>query len=161
MKILTFDGYLAKDAEIKTTQKGTQFLNFRVGNTTFIKGENKTDWIDVASFNVNDINSMAQYLKKGSRVFVMGIPDTTVNPGKDGRLYVNTSVLATHMEFIPGGKKDKEDEGSGVNNEPDIKVNGGQTNYAEEEKAFEANVAPPKTESKSDSSDSDDDELPF
>lgn len=165
MKILTFDGYLAKDAEIKSTQKGTQFLSFRVGNTTFVMGENKTEWIDVTSFNVNDMTSMAPYLKKGSRVFIIGIPNTTVNPGKDGRLYVNTSVRATHMEFISGGsKKDKDEEGSEAANEPDIKVNeGGQatTNYAEIEKSLETTVAPPPAPETTSETSGDDDELPF
>jgi len=170
MKILHFDGYLAKDAEIKTTQKGATFLSFRVGNTTFIKGENKTDWIEVASFNNNDITAKGPYLKKGSRVFVIGTPDTTVNPGKDGRLYVNTSVLADRIEFISNGKKDKEGEGSETTEaaEPKINVSEGATDYSVVEKQMSQTVqatpapgpAPAPAPSQA-SADDDDEELPF
>lgn len=125
MKILHFDGHLAKDPELKTTTKGTQFLSFRVGNNTYLKGENKTDWIDVASFNANDIATKFPYLKKGSYVYIVGTPDTVVNPGKDGRLYVNTSVLADRIEFISTGKKDKDGESGETTkeDEPSISVN--------------------------------------
>ena len=161
MKILEFDGYLAKDAETKTTQKGNAFITFRVGCTAWVKGENKTDWIEVASFNANDITAKGPYLKKGSHVFVVGTPDTTVNPGKDGRLYVNTSVLADRIEFISSGKKDKEGENT-ASSEPDIKVepNAPVTNYEEVEKAMAPTVAPPAQPETQDSG-NDDDELPF
>ena len=163
MKILHFDGYLVKDAETKQTAKGNVFLSFRVGNTSFIKGENKTEWIDVASFNTNDITTKAQYLKKGSHVFVSGTPDTTVNPGKDGRLYVNTSVLADRIDFINSGKKDKEGEGSETSaNEPQISVDGGNTNYNEVEKQMSQTVETPAPAATPEPSGGDDDEeLPF
>ena len=165
MKILSFDGHLAKDAEIKTTQKGTQYLSFRVGNTTYVKGENKTDWIDVASFNVNDITAKGPYMKKGSHVFVVGTPDTTVNPGKDGRLYVNTSVFADRIEFISSGKKDKEGENGTTTSEPELKVESASapqaTNYADVEKELSQTTVPPQAEAAPSSGDNSDDELPF
>lgn len=163
MKILHFDGYLVKDAETKQTAKGNVFLSFRVGNTSFIKGENKTEWIDVASFNTNDITTKAQYLKKGSHVFVSGTPDTTVNPGKDGRLYVNTSVLADRIDFINSGKKDKDGEGGEkAANEPQISVGGGETNYNDVEKQLTQKVEAPAPAATPETSGGDDeDELPF
>ena len=165
MKILHFDGYLAKDAETKQTAKGVAFLSFRVGNTSFVKGENKTEWIDVASFNANDITNKAQYLKKGSHVFISGTPDTTVNPGKDGRLYVNTSVLADRIDFINSGKKDKDGEGGETAaNEPQISVSGSETNYNDVEKQLAQKVeapAPAPAAAPATSGGDDEEALPF
>ena len=163
MKILIFDGYLGKDAEVKTSQKGAQFLSFRVGNTTWVKGENKTDWIEVMCFNASTIAAMGPNLKKGSHVCVTGTPDTTVNPSKDGRLYVNTSVLADRIEFINGNsKKDKEGEES-TGNEPEIKVgdNTSGTNYAEIEKTVTQTVVVQQPDAPASTDASDTDDLPF
>ena len=167
MKILIFDGYLGRDAEVKTSQKGTQFLSFRVGNTTWVKGENKTEWIEVMCFNANTIATTAQYLKKGSHVCITGTPDTTVNPGKDGRLYVNTSVLADRIEFIGGASKKDKDGNDVSSNEPEIKVNeqsAPATNYAEIEQSVAQTVIPASapTPAPANEPDGDDsDELPF
>ena len=156
MKILFFDGHLAKDAEIKTSPKGAQYLSFRVGNTTYVKGENKTDWIDVASFNVNDINGKGPYLKKGSHVFVIGTPDTILNNG-NGRLYLNTSVFADRIEFIGGSGKKKEGEGE-ASDEPSIKVEStAEPEIPAAAPAPAESPAPAATPSGS----GDDDELPF
>ena len=162
MKILIFDGYLTADAETGQTSKGSNYLRFKVGCSNFVMGESKTDWLEVISFNENENESIGKYLKKGSHVAVVGIPNTTVNPGKDGRLYVNTSVRAYHIEFANGGgKKDKQN-----GDEPEISVNAPTdpapspaTDYADAEKNLAPTVQPPVAPAASD--DGDDDELPF
>ena len=162
MKILIFDGYLAADAESGQTSKGSNYLRFKVGCSNFIMGESKTDWLEAISFNENENESIGKYLKKGSHVAVVGLPNTTVNPGKDGRLYVNTSVRAYHIEFANGGGSKKEKNGD----EPEINVNAPTgnapqptTDYADAEKNLAPTVQPPAQPAASD--DGDDDELPF
>lgn len=160
MKILHFDGRLAADAEVKENTKGNKYLHFRVACDTFIFGENRTDWFDVTCFNESYVTSMAEHLKKGSYVYIVGVPATRVNSGSDGRVYVNTSVRADFIQFLRtgSGKKDSDTE---AKDEPEIKVGtepGAQpqtTNYAELEQKVSQQVQV-LTEV-----DEDDDELPF
>ena len=165
MKILQFTGNLVKDAEVKVTPKGTQFLNFRVACTAKSKGEDKTDFIEVLDFNVNDIQVLAQYLKKGSHVFVLGQFDCSTSIGKDGRVYTNLSVLAKDVEFVGGGGKKDGENGAKTEDEPAISVTPqptaapAATDYA----AVEAQVAsvPVAPPAEAATGDDDDDELPF
>lgn len=163
MKILNFDGFLAKDAEVKQTPKGNSYLNFKVGNTTYIKGENKTEFIDVTSFNSSDIEHKTPYLKKGAKVFVSGVLDSVGNLGKDGRLFINHHVLANYIEFSGGSnKKEGGDNAASAQatpvEEPSIAVSSApvETDYA----AVEANTSVSVLPSETSTADSEDD-LPF
>lgn len=162
MKILHFDGHLADNAEVKETPKGTKYLHFRVACNTFLFGENRTDWFDVTCFHESYVTALAQYLKKGTYVYVVGVPVTKVNTGNDGRVYVNTSVRADNISFLKSGKKENGSESS--KDEPEIKVGTEPeaqtqpTNYAEVEQAVSQQVQPPVTVT---ATEEEDDELPF
>ena len=159
MKILTFDGNLVKDAEVKQTAKGTDYLTFRVGNTSYIRGENKTEFIQVTSLNVNHIK-LAEHLLKGRRVLVMGTYDSEVSQGKDGRLYINSNVLANHIEFFGGSGKNDENTGAASTGEPSIAVTAAPTvddNEIEAKVEAAASVSAPTVPADA----SDDDDLPF
>ena len=166
MKNLQITGNLVRDAEVKVTPKGSQFLVFKVGCTAKTKGEDKTDFIEVISFNLNDIQALAQYLKKGSLVYVYGQFDLSTSIGKDGRVYANLSVIAKDIQFVGGGgKKDKENGGK-TEEEPSISVSAepeaaqAPTDYAAVEAEASMTVAPPPAEAATGDGD-DDDELPF
>ena len=166
MKILHFDGHLAANAEVKETSKGTKYLHFRVACDTFIFGENKTDWFDVTCFNEGYVTAMAPYLKKGSYVYVVGVPVTKVNTGSDGRVYVNTSVRADSINFLSGGGGKKEN-GDAAKDEPEIKVSAAPeaqpqpqpqaTDYAQVEQM----VSQPVQVQVTTAEEEDDEELPF
>ena len=167
MKNLQFTGNLVRDAEVKVTPKGVQFLVFKVGCTARTKGEDKTDFIEVISFNQNDIESIGPYLKKGSLVYVYGQFDLTTSIGKDGRVYGNLSVIAKDIQFVGGGKKNNENGGK-TEEEPSISVSAqpeaapvaGPTDYAAIEAQASMTVAPPTAEAATGDGD-DDGELPF
>ena len=166
MKNLQITGNLVRDAEVKVTPKGSQFLVFKVGCTGKAKGEDKTDFIEVISFNLNDIQVLAQYLKKGSLVYVYGQFDLSTSIGKDGRVYANLSVVAKDIQFVGGGKKNNENGGK-TEEEPSISVTAQPeapaattTDYSAIEAQATMSVTPPPAEAAT-GADEDDDELPF
>ena len=110
MKIITVDGRLGRDAEVKTTNGGTKYVRFTLANTSFERGEEKTEWFDITSYDDFAIEKQAPILKKGSYILVTGTFKTDVN-FENGKLYLNQRVTALSID-VPnlGKKKDKENE---------------------------------------------------
>lgn len=95
---LQFIGNLGRDAEVKTTKDGREFLSFSVAVKT---GENETTWVDVAA---NGGAKIKDYLRKGREVFVRG----TLRVG----LYNGQPTLSVQggMVQLVGKMKDEEDQ---------------------------------------------------
>lgn len=158
MRQLTVDGYLAADAEEKTSASGKPFLKLKVGNTEFLRGENKTEWFDVVTFDQNTISVFGPYLKKGRHISVTGTLDFSPHNGTDGKVYVNPAVLAYHIEFVRSGSRGndstEEPDINVVNNEPEIKSSAPAPQD-------EQNVTVQETVNVTTTEEDDDDELPF
>ena len=106
MRILTLDGRLGNDAELKTTKNGKQFIRFSIANTTSFMGKDDTVWYDIISYHTGAL----QYLKKGIPVNVSGVVSTSFNVDK-GKPYINHTVIANSLEFSRfGNKKDTEND---------------------------------------------------
>ena len=108
MKILTTDGRLGRNAELKTTSGGTKYIKFTIANNEYERGETITNWYDVITYSDFTIEHQLNLLTSGTYVIISGIPKETVNV-KDGRVYLNLSINALKID-IPSFKK-KEDEG--------------------------------------------------
>ena len=108
MKFLTIDGRLGKDAESMMTSRNTEYISFSLANTTYVKGTQKTVWYDVVFFNPESIRSRMQYLTKGTYVAITGVPDETPFVAKDGSLRIKYSLFGDRIEFLGGGKKDRD-----------------------------------------------------
>ena len=108
MKILTIDGRLGRNAELKTTSGGTKYIKFTIANNEYERGETITNWYDVITYSDFTIEHQLNLLTSGTYVIISGIPKETVNV-KDGRVYLNLSINALKID-IPSFKK-KEDEG--------------------------------------------------
>lgn len=77
MNIITFVGTLGRDPEVVTASSGNKRTRLRVAVTKY-QGpdkEEKTHWVDVTAFGTLGEN-VANSLKKGHRVVVMGELDT-------------------------------------------------------------------------------------
>jgi single stranded DNA-binding protein len=114
MRQIILDGRLGGDAEVKTTSGGTQYLRFTLANSIYDKNAKdgkKTDWYDVTSFSKYSIDTLAQYLKKGTLVFVSGVPTSEVKVS-NGKVYENLYISADRIELVSSGDKrdDKTDE---------------------------------------------------
>ena len=108
MKILTIDGRLGRNAELKTTSGGTKYIKFTIANNEYERGETITNWYDVITYSDFTIEHQLNLLTSGTYVIISGIPKETVNV-KDGRVYLNLSINALKID-VPSFKK-KEDEG--------------------------------------------------
>ena len=104
MKIITFDGRLGRNAEVKVGKSGKKFLSFTVANNSFYEGQQRVDWFDVVCFDpylidrFTDDNGEVRLLKKGAYVIVVGTVNSVVNTGNNGNMYINHNVNATMID---------------------------------------------------------------
>jgi len=88
-------GNLGKDAETRHTQSGTAVTNFSLATARSVKnsqtGEwrDETDWHDVVLWRGENV---AQYLTKGTQVFIEGRLQTR-SWEKDGKTHYRTEVV--------------------------------------------------------------------
>src|SRR3546814_9226647 len=94
-------GNLVRDPEVRTTQDGTKIVNFTLATSERWRdkgsGEQceRTEWHRLVIFNENLARIAAQYLRKGSSVYVEGQLQTrkrTDQGGQLGRAHVRTPV---------------------------------------------------------------------
>ena len=102
---LQFIGNLGRDAEVKTTKEGREFLSFSVAVKT---GENETTWLDVAA---NGGAKIAEYLRKGREVFVQGNLRVSMYNGQP-QLQVNGAMI----QLIGKQKEEEKKEEDGKTN---------------------------------------------
>lgn len=88
-------GRLGKDAEVISGQRG-QFLSFSLATDEFKNGERGTAWLQV---NYNNIK-MAEWLKKGKMVTVIGTETVRTYQDRNGQTQVGRDVNAVSVEFV-------------------------------------------------------------
>ena len=94
-------GRLGRDAELKSTAKGTSVLSFSLAVDSGW-GENKhTSWFNVVSFG-KSADSLAQYLTKGKTVLVTGEPRLESYENKEGQRVTALKVYADDITFLGG-----------------------------------------------------------
>lgn len=101
-------GTLGKDAEVKDVDK-TKVINFSVAvNQGY--GEKKTTlWVDAAKFG--DKIAVANYLKKGTKVFISGEPTLVNWTSKTGTSGTSLRLRVNELELL-GENKTKQSEDS-------------------------------------------------
>jgi single-strand DNA-binding protein len=154
-------GRLTRDPEMRYTQSGTAMTRFGIATNRYgtgPDGERKefTDFHNVVAWNQGKRNLAeicAQYLKKGSLVFVEGRLQTRSWEGQDGQKRTTTEINAQDVQFL-------ESRGSGGGG-------GGAEAISDEEfaptpGAAAGSPAPATaTANPSDSQDIDPDDIPF
>jgi single-strand DNA-binding protein len=94
-------GNLGKDAEVKQTQAGQTIINFSVAHTTKRNGQDATVWVDVSKFvEQGQTTAIAQYLKKGTKVYVEGMPSANGWTGQDGTVNGSLRLTAYQIELL-------------------------------------------------------------
>lgn len=112
-------GNLGFDPDIKYLPSGDAICNFRVASGWKTKDKEGTEWVPVTAFG-KLAEICGEYLKKGSKVLVMG-RWTTRSWEKDGEKRYATELKADEVHFLdskPKGSrqesKDDLDDGSDV-----------------------------------------------
>jgi single-strand DNA-binding protein len=102
-------GHLGRDPDVRYTADGTAVANLAVATNETWKDTNgekqeRTEWHRVVLFGkVAEI--AAQFLKKGSLVYLQGRLQTRKWAGEDGQDRYTTEILAERMRML-GGKAD-------------------------------------------------------
>ncbi len=98
-------GNLTRDPELRALPSGAQVANFSIATNRVWKDQNgakqeSTDYHNVVVFG-RQAETAAQYLKKGSSVFVEGRMQTRSWDGQDGKKQYRTEVVADRIQFGP------------------------------------------------------------
>lgn len=101
-------GNIGNDAQVKDFN-GKKYIAFNVAHSDKFKNQQgveteRTTWVSVLKPGES---AVAQYLKKGTPVFVRG--DLSVKAYKDnaGNWQVGVNCLAREVQLLPGGKRDQ------------------------------------------------------
>lgn len=126
-------GNLGQDPDLKYTQSGQAVLNLSIATTEHYYDRNKekkerTDWHRVTIWGKRG-ESLAQFLSKGTRIFVEGRLQTRSWEANDGSKRYTTEVVAINaFTLSPGGEPRNEsqrdtsqnDDGLLIDNDDDI-----------------------------------------
>jgi single-strand DNA-binding protein len=105
MASICFTGALGRDSEIKATPNA-MLLKFTVASNTGWKDKKVTTWLNCTLWG-RQAESLEQYLKKGTKVFVSGEFEAREYEKKDGSKGVSLDVRVDRIELI--GSREKSD----------------------------------------------------
>jgi single-strand DNA-binding protein len=97
-------GNLGQDPEVRHTNSGQPVANLRVATSRRVKDRDgnwneQTEWHSVVCF-ARTAENVAQYLRKGSKIFVEGRIQTRSWEDKEGRKQYRTEVVAENLRFL-------------------------------------------------------------
>lgn len=95
-----FIGRLGNDPESRFMPSGDQVVNFNIACGWKGKDKEGVEWVRVVAFG-KLAEIMAQYLRKGSQVFISGSMRTR-SWDKDGQKHYSTEIVADRMQMLGG-----------------------------------------------------------
>lgn len=102
-------GRLTRDPEIRITQDGQTTIG-RFGLAVDRKGkEQKADFFNLTAFNKTAMFA-EKYLKKGTKVNVIGHLQNDEYTNRDGQKVTQTIVIVEEVEFCESKKEEKTEE---------------------------------------------------
>ena len=109
-------GNLGKDPELRRTQSGTAVVSFSVATTEKFKGKDgqqkeETEWHNCTAWN-KSAEILAQYLKKGSSVYIEGKLKTRSWEDNGVKKYA-TDVVVREFQFLGGKQQGQQQNGDG------------------------------------------------
>ena len=115
-----FIGRLGRDPESRFTQSGKTVVNFSIACSEKRGGEEYTEWVNIVVWDkLGEI--CAQYLQKGSLVYISGRMQTRKWQDKEGGTRYTTEIVAREMKMLDG----RESGGRDVAPEPGPPTNFG------------------------------------
>jgi single-strand DNA-binding protein len=96
---------LGTDPEIKATSKGDEFANFSLATSKKIKTKDgtwqeKTTWHKVTTFDPNLTQTIKNYVKKGTMLYIEGEIDVSDYTDSNGNKRYNTSIIIPRMGIM-------------------------------------------------------------
>ena len=100
-----FIGRLGKDPEVRYTADSNAICNFSIAVGYKTATKETTEWVRITAFG-KLAGICADYLKKGSQVFVAGRMTTRKWVNKDGVDQYTTEVVADQMQMLGSRQED-------------------------------------------------------
>ena len=94
-----FIGRAGKDPEMRYASSGTAVCNLSIAVGYKYKDEESTEWVRVTTFG-KLAEIIAEYVSKGSQVFVSGRMQTSSWEDKDGVKRYTTGIIANTVQFL-------------------------------------------------------------
>lgn len=105
---VTLVGRLTRDPEIqKIVSTGTTIGRFSIANSQYIKGEEKTSFINCVTFN-RTAENVYNHVHKGDLVGVVGRIQTSQYTAKDGTKRVSTDILVNDIQFLETRRQEQQ-----------------------------------------------------
>lgn len=101
-------GNLTKDPELITTANGVSVCRFGIAvqrKFTNADGEREVDFLNIVTWR-GIAENCYKYLKKGSKVGIVGSIQTRSYEGNDGTKRYATDIVAEEVEFLTAKKED-------------------------------------------------------
>ncbi len=97
-------GNLGSDPDMRYSASGAPFLRFNVAANIRVKDQDgefrdKTEWVRVTTFG-NRAETLAQYLRKGSRVYVEGRLEARPWTDQQGQVRAGLELIGDTVEFM-------------------------------------------------------------
>lgn len=107
-------GNLGADPELRRTPTGAAVVSFSIATTEKFKGKDgalkeETEWHNIVAWN-RSAEVLAEYLKKGSSVYIEGKLRTRSWEDNGSKKY-RTEILASNFQFL-GGKTSNSEAGN-------------------------------------------------
>jgi single-strand DNA-binding protein len=113
----TLIGNLGNDPDMRYSASGAPFLRFNVASNYRARSpegewQDRTEWVRVTVFGQR-AETLAQYLKKGSRVYVEGRLEARPWTDQQGQIRPGLEVTALDVEFMSSRADDEARASSG------------------------------------------------
>lgn len=107
-------GNLGYDAVIRTTDNRS-VISFSLAHSEKYTDKNgvkteKTIWVNCSFWKDDDKVILAQYLRKGCKVWVSGTPETTCYQTKEGNWKSELKITVFRLELLGDSKKSDDNE---------------------------------------------------
>jgi single-strand DNA-binding protein len=108
---ILIEGNLVKDPLLKSTAKGTPLCTFSLASDRIYKQDSGTEK-EVSFFDVETWSKLAENCyhlgRKGRGVRIVGRLKQDRWNGADGKIHSKVTIVAEHVEFRPGLRKENE-----------------------------------------------------
>lgn len=159
MRMLTIQGRVVADAQVKSTTNGRAYIEFRFANNEKMDDENVTFWLRVTSFDTSHIN-LAQYITKGKPLTLVGDYSNKVYAAKDGTCQIDNNLRLKSLYFSELSKRENGE--NGTTTAVNVPVTSGETPKTETPTKAKKKAEPKATPKPAPVvTDEEDDDLPF
>lgn len=103
-------GNLGRTPETRISDNGTLIASFSMASNSVRNTPDgpvkKTNWFRVTAFG-KQAETLARYLRKGSRLCVQGRLSFSPWLDRNGKPQVSADVVLQEFQFVPGGRRDE------------------------------------------------------